>query len=182
MHGLTHRAAEKAAGLPPGTASNYFRSREALLVATAERVAELHLADMDRVSQSYYSATNRTESAPEDVAGQVTDLLTASLLEAATTFRGRYLAVFELQLEAVRRPVLASALAGLLDNSAQFTAGHHAQLGLPIPRERIPTLITLYAGTLFTLVAAPPETISEEGVRGVVRAIVHGTLPELKAR
>ena len=35
VHGVTHRAVDRRAGLPAGTASNYFRSREALLVAAA---------------------------------------------------------------------------------------------------------------------------------------------------
>jgi AcrR family transcriptional regulator len=161
VHGLTHRAVEKEADLPPGTASNYFRSREALLVAAAERIAELHHADTDR-------ATDRP--AP------LVDLLTESLLTAATTLRDRYLAIFELQLEAVRRPVLAAALAGLQDASFQITAGHHGKLGLAIPRERIPTLIALYGGALFTLVTAPPGSVSRDTVQDVVQAIVYGSV------
>ncbi|MGV9770628.1 TetR/AcrR family transcriptional regulator [Streptosporangium sp. NPDC003464] len=159
VHGLTHRAVEKESGLPPGTASNYFRSREALLVAAAERIAELHHADTDRAVEQ--PAT-------------LVDLLTESLLAAATTLRNRYLAVFELQLEAVRRPVLASTLAGLQDTSLQITAGHHDTLGLTIPREKIPTLIALYGGALFTLVTAPPGSVSRDVVQNVVQVIVYG--------
>lgn len=172
VHGLTHRAVEKAAELPPGTASNYFRSREALLVAAAERIVELHLADMDQAAQQHKTAAAPPASATE----LVVDLLTESLLVAATTLRTRYLAIFELRLEAVRRPVLASALAGLQDSSTRFTAGHHAELGLPIPRERIPALLALYGGALFTLVTAPPESISKDVVQGVAHTIVHGAL------
>ncbi|MEU6715986.1 TetR family transcriptional regulator [Nonomuraea sp. NPDC046802] len=159
VHGLTHRAVEKAANLPPGTASNYFRSREALLVAAAERVAELHHAD--------------TDLAIEQPATLV-DLLTESLLTAATTLRNRYLAVFELQMEAARRPALASALAGLQDTALHVTAGHHDKLGLTIPRENIPAMITLYGGALFTLVSAPPGSVSRDVVQNVVQVIVHG--------
>jgi AcrR family transcriptional regulator len=175
VHGLTHRAVEKAADLPPGTASNYFRSREALLVAAAERVAELHHADMDEAARRHRTP----EEPPSSVAGQMVELLTESLLTATTTLRERYLAIFELRLEAVRRPALAAALAGLLESSTRFTAGHHAELGLPIPRERIPVLVTLYGGALFTLVTAPPESVSREAVRGVVESIVYGALPDL---
>ncbi|GAA1016503.1 TetR family transcriptional regulator [Acrocarpospora pleiomorpha] len=164
VHGLTHLAVEKEAGLPRGTASNYFRSREALLVAAAERIVELHHADMDQAAEQHKT----TESV------QFVDLLTESLLAAATTWRNRYLAIFELQLEAVRRPVLASALAGLQDTSTQFTAGHHDQLGLAIPRESIPALITLYGGALFTLVTAPPASVTRNVVQAVVHAIVYG--------
>ncbi|GAA4557381.1 TetR/AcrR family transcriptional regulator [Planotetraspora kaengkrachanensis] len=176
-HGVTHRAVEKAAGLPYGTASNYFRSREALLVATAERIVELHHADMDRAARRQKkAAAAHGESIPADFTEHVVDLLADSLFGAATILRDRYLAIFELQLEAVRRPVLASALAGLQDGSMRFTAGHHADLGLPISPERIPALVALYGGALFTLVTAPPESVSEDAVRGVARAIVHGAL------
>ncbi|WP_182907790.1 TetR/AcrR family transcriptional regulator [Microbispora sp. H13382] len=162
VHGLTHRAVEKAADVPPGTASNYFRSREALLVAAAERIAELHHAD-----------TGQAVKQP----ATLVDLLTDSLFTAATTLRSRYLAIFELQLEAARRPVLASALAGLRDTASLVTAGHHDELGLDIPREKIPALIALYGGALFTLVGAPPEHVSRDVVRSMVEVIVHGCIP-----
>jgi AcrR family transcriptional regulator len=179
VHGLTHRAVEKAAGLPPGTASNYFRTREALLIAAAERVKELHFADMDRAAHMHNNAVSTTPGATSPtMAEQLVDLLAGSLLAAATTLRARYLAVIELQLEARRHPALASSLAALLDTSISFTAGHHAQLNLPIPADRIPTLITLYYGALFTLVTAPPETINENIVNGIAHAIVHGALPD----
>ncbi len=35
--GLTHRAVDLAAGVPTGTASNYFASRDALIEALVER-------------------------------------------------------------------------------------------------------------------------------------------------
>ncbi|MEU1728488.1 TetR family transcriptional regulator [Nonomuraea sp. NPDC005692] len=166
VHGLTHRAVEKEADLPPGTASNYFRNREALLVAAAERIVELHLADTGR-------ATDLAAEQPATLA----DLLTESLLTAATTLRDRYLAIFELQLEAVRRPVLAAALAGLSGAAARITAGQHDKLGLPVPRERIPILIALYEGALFTLVTAPPQNVRRDAVQALVRAIMDGCGP-----
>ncbi|MFC4059194.1 TetR/AcrR family transcriptional regulator [Planomonospora corallina] len=166
VHGLTHRAVEKAAGLPPGTASNYFRSREELLVATAERIAELHHAGTERAAGPHHAGTGWRVS--------LVDLLTESLLAAATTLRDRYLAIFELQLEAVRRPALAAALGGLQDMAAQITAGQHDGLGLAVPRERIPALIALYGGALFTLVTAPPGSVGRDAVRHLVQVIVHG--------
>jgi hypothetical protein len=42
---LTHRAVDQAAGLPPGTTSNYARTRAALLTLTLTRIAELDAAD-----------------------------------------------------------------------------------------------------------------------------------------
>jgi AcrR family transcriptional regulator len=43
--------------MPSGTASNYFPSREALLVATARRIVELHHADMDRTARHHHADT-----------------------------------------------------------------------------------------------------------------------------
>jgi len=37
MRGLTHRAVDAAAGLPPGSTSNYFRTRDALVLGIVER-------------------------------------------------------------------------------------------------------------------------------------------------
>ncbi|MFG1874327.1 TetR/AcrR family transcriptional regulator [Sphaerisporangium sp. NPDC049003] len=164
VHGVTHRAVEKEAGLPAGTASNYFRSREALLVAAAERVVELHLADMD-------------QAAGHQPAGgaDLVEMLTESLLSAATTLRHRYLAIFELQLEAVRRPALAAALAGLQEVAVRVTAGHHDQLGLKIAREKVPALIALYGSALFALVSAPPSSVTRPAVEAIVDTMVYGS-------
>ncbi len=50
MHGLTHRAVDAAAGLPAGSASNYFRTRDALLNAVVERFAARERANWDDVA------------------------------------------------------------------------------------------------------------------------------------
>ncbi|MFC7404004.1 TetR/AcrR family transcriptional regulator [Georgenia alba] len=43
LRALTHGRVDEAAGVPPGSTSNYFRTRSALLVGTAERVIELEM-------------------------------------------------------------------------------------------------------------------------------------------
>lgn len=164
VHGVTHRTVEKQAGLPAGTASNYFRSREALLVAAAERVVELHLADMEQAA----------EHQPAGGADLV-EMLTESLFTAATALRDRYLAIFELQLEALRRPALAVALAGLQEAAVRFTAGLHGRLGLKIAPEKVPALIALYGSALFALVSAPPGAVTRPSVKTIVDTMVHGS-------
>jgi AcrR family transcriptional regulator len=169
VHGVTHRAVERRAGLPVGTASNYFRSREALLVAAAERVGELHYVDMDVAAESYRPTSPSTRD-------RAVDLIAGSLLMAATTHRDRYLAIFELRLESLRRPALADALTGLLHRSVAFTTGHHAALGLAIPPQSVPILVTLYGGALFTLVSSPPDEITPATARDLADAIVRAGL------
>jgi DNA-binding transcriptional regulator YbjK len=41
IRGLTHGAVDTQGGLPPGTASNHFRSRSALVAGTIDRLGEL---------------------------------------------------------------------------------------------------------------------------------------------
>jgi DNA-binding transcriptional regulator YbjK len=168
VHGVTHRAVDARAGLPAGTASNYFRSREALLVAVTRRVAELHQADMaDAAVARLPRGTDRDRTIA---------LIAGSLLHAATVQRDRYLAIFELRLESLRRPALAEALEDLMNSMAAFTTAHHAQLGLSIPPEAVPALMILYGGALFTLVTAPPGAVTEPMTQSLAASIVRGAL------
>jgi AcrR family transcriptional regulator len=168
VHGATHRAVDRRAGLPTGTASNYFRSREALLVAAADRIVELHQAHMDEAAARPRPAGTGPEAAAELIAG--------SLAEAATAHRDRYLAIFELQLESRRRPALARTLAAVAGRMADFTAGHHAQLGLDLPPAAVPTMLALYGGALFTLVTAAARDDVPRTARRLATAIVAGAL------
>ncbi|GAB3732227.1 TetR/AcrR family transcriptional regulator [Nocardiopsis oceani] len=178
-HGLTHRSVEARAEVPPGTATNYFRTREALLVAAAERVLELHFADMAAATEGMAGPTGVDE---------LIDMITESLWGAATVLRGRYLAIFELRLAARRFPALAEVLARLEGTAVADTAVLHEVLGTPVSEvaasevavleEAVSNLVTLYGGALFTLVTGPEGAFDKEGVRGLVATMVHGALAE----
>jgi DNA-binding transcriptional regulator YbjK len=172
VHGVTHRAVDRRAGLPAGTASNYFRSREALLVATATRIVQRHQADMATVAAEAAGA----EIAGGDDVGRAVELIADSLLLAAGAHRELYLAIFELRLESLRRPALAAAIDELMAAMASYTAGHHAELGLAIPPAAIPPMLVAYGGALFALVTGPVEAVTREVVRPLAVAIVHGGL------
>ena len=96
--GLTHRAVDEAAGVPPGTTTNSFPTREKLLSAALHRHVELDtppssaLADLDDLELTDDQAKNLVLAALD------------RLLEPAA----RYLlaARFELVLESTRRPEL----------------------------------------------------------------------------
>ncbi|MFI6599847.1 TetR/AcrR family transcriptional regulator [Nonomuraea sp. NPDC050536] len=94
MRGLTHRAVDEVAGLPPGSTSNLARTRAALLELTLSRLTELEEAVFQ---------TAALPSLPErpDLGGQMALLLYAQLQD-----RRRTLARYELALEATRRPEL----------------------------------------------------------------------------
>jgi len=164
-HGVTHRAVDQCAGLPAGTASNYFPSREALLIAAASRVGELHYADMDAAADGPGSTAERAQR-----------LIAQSLWLAATTYRSRYLAIFELRLESLRRPALADALTALQERSVTVTLGHHRDHALDIPPSAAATMVGLYGGALFTLVTAPPAEVTRQAAGDLAAAIVRASL------
>lgn len=80
-HGLTHRALDRRAAVPGGTASNSFPSRDALLIAVMERVWELHHEDMQT------DGTPPTRTGRRATLADAVDLIAASLVRAATTQR-----------------------------------------------------------------------------------------------
>ncbi|WP_017586376.1 TetR/AcrR family transcriptional regulator [Nocardiopsis ganjiahuensis] len=182
-HGLTHRAVEARAGVPAGTATNYFRNREKLLITAAERIAEVHLAEAAEATAAVAASsplpdpdTTPPQERAEATVRTMVDLLTESLWTEVTTLRERYLAIFELQLEARRRPALAAVLAELEGTAFAGTARLHEDLGTGASPEAIATLITLYGGALFTLTARPVELLDKASVRTLTEAMVRGAL------
>jgi AcrR family transcriptional regulator len=168
IHQLSHRAVDEAANVPAGTATNYFKSREDLLEAVAGRVVELQLEDLGPKP-----ATEMAEAMDESA---LADLIGHGLLEAATTHRTRFLAMFELLLEGTRQPALLVALSGLANSTLGAAIAHHRALGLESSPEQVQVLITLYGGVLFSLVTAPPGSLTPEIARSLARRIVAGAM------
>jgi DNA-binding transcriptional regulator YbjK len=112
--GLTHRGVDARLRLPGGSTSYYFRTRAALLLAAAERLLELDMAD---VAQLPTDAANATRAAT---------LVQRWLLPESRT---RSLARMELLLAAARDPELefmARARNGFIDRVVGATRGAEA--------------------------------------------------------
>jgi len=56
------------------------------------------------------------------------------------------------------------------------TLAEHLNLGLPTTAGQVQALIALYNGTLLTLIAAPPETVTPEVTLALARCLVTGVL------
>jgi len=95
--GVTHRQVDERAALPPGTTSNYFRTRLALLEATAGRVVELHWQNV--------AALQALSGRPGDRQSLVT-LMGALVSSPDPAARRLLIARYELSMEATRRPEL----------------------------------------------------------------------------
>ena len=100
IHGLTHRAVDVAAGLPGGSASNHFRTRDALLNAVAERFAARERANWEQIAVGICPAT------PEELA----QALARFARNAAGPDRTLVLARYAILVEAANCPPLRDQL------------------------------------------------------------------------
>lgn len=137
--GLTHRAVDAAASLPPGSTSYYHRTRAALLGACVDELVEQDREDMVRMAPLVEAGD----------LGAVQDALTDLVCSWVTTGRERHVARYELTLEAVRRPEVA----GVLHRGGQAVrsqvAGVLAALGAPDAVQRASILVACVDGVLF---------------------------------
>lgn len=157
MRGLTHRAVDRAARLPEGSASYYFRTRQALLQATVERLAELTSADLLGSASVLDSTAVPGSTAAPAPPGHDLDALAAfatGLVESwLTTGRERLLARYELALEATRRPELRQIL---VDSGAAIRAvvtDRFAAAGVREPHQRAADFTAFIDGLLFDQIA-----------------------------
>ena len=137
--GLTHRAVDHAAGLPPGTTSNYARTRAALLTLALSRIAELDLAE------------GSAGVAGSGLADAVAQMVHRWITEPGQ--RQRFLARLELAFEATRRPELRAAY-DEMGRAFRVEAGRLlAAAGSAHPERDAWTLIAWVEGTAFYALA-----------------------------
>jgi DNA-binding transcriptional regulator YbjK len=100
VRGLTHRAVDAAAGRPPGSTSNYFRTSDALLLAVIDRFADRERAALDDLAAGLHPA------GPAEVA----ELLAAAVRASSGPNRTLTLARYAILLEGAQRPALRERL------------------------------------------------------------------------
>lgn len=103
LHGVTHRTIDTAAGVPTGSTSNYFRTREALLVAIAERFA---VRERDALEQ-ILSDVNPTT--PDELAA----VLARAARMSTGPLRALTLARFAMLVESAANPAIRAQLAAI---------------------------------------------------------------------
>lgn len=155
--GLTHRAVDTEAGLPPGSTSNYFRTRSSLLEAALHRHIELDLPPAELVEQ-----LDEAELSQE----QARDLLFAALSrvidrEARPMIAARY----ELMLEATRR----EELRGIYNRSRERVLGLTELMlrasGCEAPVEHAEQMVILFDGIALDQLLESDRALDADGVR-----------------
>ncbi|MFD3699180.1 TetR/AcrR family transcriptional regulator [Streptomyces sp. NPDC058646] len=158
--GLTLRAVDTEAGVPVGTASNYFANRSQLLVQILHRTRERLTPD------------------PADLTGPLdTEVLLRQLLARMRRERSVHIAMLELRLEATRRPGLQAELTGFQAAELEANVTWHLDAGLPGDRQGV---VLLYLATLGLIVddLTVPALLEPDAVEGLIQVMVERLLPE----
>lgn len=162
LRGLTHRAVDAEAGLPPGSTSSYLPTRLALTVAVTERVMAIF-------DESVPGLAHRLDARPlteEQVVGEVIELFASWLAHPALL-----LARQELAAEANRHPEVARVVCPARDTTEELIAVMLERLGAPQPEVRARAVLAAGEGVLSAAMSFP-EDIRGDYARTVMRTIV----------
>ncbi|MFI6582454.1 TetR/AcrR family transcriptional regulator [Embleya sp. NPDC050493] len=178
MRGLTHRAVDESAGLPPGSTSYYARTRAALLEVALARMTVLEAGEFAPALADGASPP----ALPGDPAG-VADLVAEIVDAAIREGRDQKIARYELALEATRRPELRTVYdeAGAVFRGA--AVGMLAALGSPAPERHGRFLVAWCEGVMFDAIAGagwatPPSRADiRVGVTELLAGMLVGAAP-----
>ncbi|MGW6871458.1 TetR/AcrR family transcriptional regulator [Streptomyces xanthophaeus] len=161
--GLTLRAVDAEAGVPTGTASNYFANRAQLLVQILHRTRERLTPD------------------PADLTGPLdTEVLLGRLLERMRRERSVHIAMLELRLEGTRRPELQAELTGFQAAELEDNVSWHLKAGLPGDRQGVVLLYLAMLGLAVDDLTAP-GLLGSQTTEGLIQVMVERLLPERHA-
>ena len=145
IHALTHRGVDTQAGLPAGSTSNHFRTRDALLDAVVERFAARERELWEELAMRMYPTT------PHELA----QVLVAAAKTATGPQRTLTLARYAILVEAGIRP---STRAQLLATGARVNAWFMTWLrvaGSAEPERDAPIIMNHYTGVVLHDLAIP---------------------------
>ncbi|SHJ86078.1 regulatory protein, tetR family [Nocardiopsis flavescens] len=159
VHALTHGRVDAEAGLPRGSASNHFRTRDALVAAAVERLEELDRRD--------WAAMNLPREPTLDL---FLDAVERFVEISVTTDRVRTVARYALSVEATHDPRIAEALARGAGLIQEWGARVLADLGAADPQAAMRTLMAYADGLMLRGLLRPGTAEPRERMAAVVRA------------
>ncbi|MFJ8632617.1 TetR/AcrR family transcriptional regulator [Streptomyces sp. NPDC093568] len=170
--GLTFRAVDAEAGVPVGTASNYFTGRDDLLRQIDTRLHARLAPDPKVIAELMARPKDRS----------LVGAFMHDLMARATADRTGYLALLEMRLEASRRPELRSSFTKSVRGDLEEGIEFHRAAGLPGGDETVTVLYLAMLGLLLEHLTLPDVL---DGVlpgvsvpEGLVERIVRTVVPE----
>ncbi|MEV0378692.1 TetR/AcrR family transcriptional regulator [Nonomuraea sp. NPDC050643] len=168
MRGLTHRAVDEAAGLPPGSTSNLARTRAALLELTLSRLTEL---EVKVLAGAYQEDSYERSRLPA---------LMAQALHLQLLDRRRTLARYELALEATRRPELRVIYDEAGRRFRDPAVAMLAAMGSRDPVRHARQLVAFGEGLMFDAIAGAGAVPTLEELHDGLRDLLTGMLGETR--
>jgi DNA-binding transcriptional regulator YbjK len=169
--GLSHPKVDTQAGVPAGTTSFYFRTRQALLLAMAERLADLDLHDLSRL----------TELVADDSPRRFTTMLAELVMHAGSEpFIVRTKARYELVLHASRDPDLMAIMRTSIETFYRLTrdvvTGWHHDDDLPddLVDQQAQATLALVNGVMLSFVAGRPMVESAAQLEHLLNGLIAG--------
>jgi DNA-binding transcriptional regulator YbjK len=162
--GLTHRALDDEAGLPRGTASNFFATKDSIIDAILVRIGQRLAPD-----PAVHARLALREPGKELFAAYMKDIV-----QRLTSDRDAALALFELRLEATRRPHVEQAISAWLREGLASDVAFNTRMGLPGGEQEI--ALFHYAINGFILdqitVQVQPEANRDEVIEHFVQLLL----------
>ncbi|MFE4618866.1 MULTISPECIES: TetR/AcrR family transcriptional regulator [Streptomyces] len=165
--GLTFRAVDARAGVPTGTSSNYFSDRDQVLSEVADRIFVRLTPEPGAID---------TALLPEPSRALVVELM-RWLAHRMAAERTCYLGLFELRLEAARRPELQKRFTQVLRDDLALNIRLHVDSGMPGDADTVRVLYFALTGLLldhFTV----PGLHAERDLDDLVETVVDRIVPE----
>jgi len=160
---LTHRAVDAAAGLPPGSTSNYFKTRDALVAGIVDRFASRERAAWETIAALVRPAT----------ADELAGALAAFVHRATGPERVLTLARYSLFMEAALRPDLQETLAETARTVRQWGAGWLRDLGAADPEAGCQFVLDHLDGIMLHQLAMPDAEFDPgPAIANLVRAVL----------
>ncbi|MGI5239666.1 TetR/AcrR family transcriptional regulator [Dactylosporangium sp. CA-139066] len=145
IRALTHRAVDAAAGLPAGSASNLYRTRDALVDGVVERFAERERANWEAIAAEVVPTT------PAELA----EVLTRFARLSTGPQRSLTLARYAILLEAAIRPALRARLLATGARVNAWAMNWMRASGSADPARDAPIIMNHWTGIMLHQLAMP---------------------------
>ncbi|UGT53042.1 TetR/AcrR family transcriptional regulator [Nocardia asteroides] len=145
IRALTHRALDAHLGLPPGSTSYYFRTRQALIEAVADGITSRSRADF---AEMFAPDSLESLSGAEAVRRELASAIATWLDQLLARRRDELIARHALIIEVLSDPELHARLAGGLFSHDRAT-GLFTALGAPDPDAAAADFLALLEGLVF---------------------------------
>ncbi|MFF2405088.1 TetR/AcrR family transcriptional regulator [Streptomyces goshikiensis] len=166
VRGLTHRAVDRRAAMPPGTTSAYFRTRAALLTALVTRLVHLDQSELHLTAEAL-PPLRTVEELVDGMALLVRQRLTGE-------GRRRSLARYACAVESVRDPELRAILVPRENAGREAVRLFLAAHGVTDVENRTHTLLTCIDGLVFDRLVSGGD-VPRAALEGLVAAALRKT-------